>query len=620
MNSFVNCQGPSNWPCTQWTPVRDCGQGDNCPNRRDLRLWIRAGAYASRVTTEEEPLAGLLRAVLVRVEDLVAAEERVRSLLDAVTAVAGDLDLHATLERIVAAAAGLADAEYAALGVIHPSGEGLVDFITVGMTDQMVAGIGAQPRGHGILGLIIEEPQSLRLHDLTDHPASFGIPAHHPPMRSFLGVPVRARSLVFGNLYLTDKLGGGDFTPEDEQAIIALAAAAGIAIENARLFERLSRRERWLEGTSEIQQALLGRVDIAAALGLIAERARDMAGADLCVIVLEQDDGALKVVAVAGTREDLLFTSLPRSGSLSDVVEHGATVLLVEGVRLPGLEDLDSALLVPFTGPGGAGGTLLVGSGDDATARALDEDDIQALRGFAAQAALGVDRAQAQEDRAALALLADRDRIARDLHDVVIQRLFATGLTLQSLARRPENATMTDPLTAMVDDLDATIRDIRGTIFELGRDGAGSDLKSQISAVVSAAEPLLKTRPRIEFVGPVDAAVPDFIRPHLMAVVVEALSNVGRHADATRVSVTVTIESTDPPVVAVEVADDGQGFSAGSGGNGLRNMRDRASDLGGSCDVVTGLDQGTTIRWAVPLGQVLVASSADEADHGPPYQ
>jgi signal transduction histidine kinase len=572
------------------------------------------------VTTPQEPLAGLLRAVLVRVEDLVAGEKRVRSLLDAVTAVAGDLDLHATLERIVAAAAGLADAEYAALGVIDPSGEGLVDFITVGMSAQTVAGIGSQPRGHGILGLIIAEPQPLRLHDLSEHPASYGIPAHHPPMQSFLGVPVRARSRVFGNLYLTDKIGGGDFTIEDEQAVVALAAAAGVAIENARLFERLTRREKWLAGTAEIQQALLGQVDITSALALIATRARELAASDICVIVLEQDDGSLEVVATAGADDDLLSSSLPRSGSMSDVIEHGATVILVEGVRLPGLEGVESALLVPFTGPGGAGGALLVGSGEHAAARTLDEDDIQALRGFAAQAALGVDRAQAQEDRAALALLADRDRIARDLHDLVIQRLFATGLTLHSLARRPENSALAGPLTAMVDDLDATIRDIRGTIFELGRDGAGDDLKSQISAVVTAAVPLLGTRPHVEFVGPVDAAVPDSVRPHLVAVVVEALSNVGRHAEAAVVSVAVAIEGTHPAMVSVEICDDGRGFVPQQRGSGLRNLRDRATELGGSCEIASVVGEGTTIRWVVPLGQTLVTSSADEADQGPPYQ
>ncbi len=551
--------------------------------------------------TQEESLAELLRTVLGRVEDLVAAEVRVRSLLDAVSAVAGDLNLHATLERIVAAAAGLADAQYAALGVIDTSGEGLVDFITYGMSPSTVTAIGPQPRGHGILGLIIEEPHPLRLHDLNEHDASYGFPANHPPMRSFLGVPVRVRDRVFGNLYLTDKVGEGDFTVEDEQAVIALAAAAGIAIENARLFERLRRRERWLAATAEIQQALLGHVEISAALTLIADRARDIAGTELALVVLEQNDGSLKVEAAVGTQADLVGTDLPREGSLADVVEHGATVIVAEGVRLPGLEGLKSALLVPFTGPGGAGGALLIG-GDEAPDRLVDDDDMQALRGFAAQAALGVDRAQAQEDRAALAILADRDRIARDLHDLVIQRLFATGLTLKSLARRPENAALTEQLTGVMDDLDATIQDIRGTIFELGRDGDAADLKSQIAAVISAATPMFERKPRLELRGPVDLAVPDSVRPHLIAVIVEALSNAGRHAEAAQVDVQVSVEGVGSDArVTAEIRDDGKGFTPQEGGSGLRNMGERARNLGGSCDIVSSPGEGTTLRWSVPL-------------------
>ena len=554
------------------------------------------------VPTRNEPLADLLRAVLVRVEDLVAAEERVRSLLEAVSVVAGDLDLHATLARIVTAAARLADAQYAALGVIDTSGEGLVDFITYGMSAPTVASIGGLPRGHGILGLLIDEPQPLRLHDLNTHPSSYGFPAHHPPMQSFLGVPVRVGDRVFGNLYLTDKAGGNDFTSEDELAVIALAAAAGVAIENARLFERLRRRERWLSATAEIQDLLLGHVDRSSALALIATRARDIADADLAVVVLEHNDGTMKIEATSGSGEELLGDDLPPDGSLSDVVKHGATVILAEGVRIPGLESLASALLVPFTGPGGVGGALLIGSIDGASSRVWDEDDVQALRGFAAQAALGVDRAQAQEDRAALAILADRDRIARDLHDLVIQRLFATGLTLQAMARRSQNPESAQRLTAAVNDLDATIRDIRGTIFQLARDGAGADLKGQINAVAFAAESMLGMRPHVECVGPLDSAVPDSVRPHLVAVIVEALSNVGRHAGAAHVDVTVSIEGVGhDTMVVLEVRDDGNGFTPSQGGSGLANMRDRARGLGGACDIVAAPGEGTVVRWTAAL-------------------
>jgi two-component system, NarL family, sensor histidine kinase DevS len=554
--------------------------------------------------TPTEPLADLLRSVLVRVEDLVAGEERLRSLLDAVSAVAGDLDLHATLERIVVAAAGLADAKYAALGVINPNGEGLVDFITYGMSPPTVAAIGDQPRGHGILGLIIEEPHPLRLHDLTGHPASYGIPASHPPMHSFLGVPVRIRDRVFGNLYLTDKRGAGDFTSEDEHAVVALAATAAVAIENARLFERLVRREKWLAATAQIQQRLLGTVDAATALAHIAEAARSITEAEMAVVVLEQDDATLRVEATAGPSGTPTGTVLPREGSLSDVVEHGATVNLSEGLRLPGLEQLATALLVPFSGPGGAGGALLVGSGTGAAARALDDDDLQALRGFAAQAALGMDRAQAQDDRATLAILADRDRIGRDLHDLVIQRLFATGLTLQSLARRSDNPALTADVSSVVDDLDATIRDIRGTIFALGHPEAEGSLRRQVPALVSAAEPMLGFTPQVRLLGPLDSAVPDTIRPHLIAVIVEALSNVGRHAAASAVDVCVRIEGAGADAaVVVDIRDDGKGFLPHGGGSGLHNMRERARDVGGTCSFVSAPGEGTHVRWRAPLSR-----------------
>jgi len=571
---------------------------------RTSRPCLARAPTISFVSARGEPLTELLRAVLVRVEDLVAAEERVRSLLDAVSVVAKDLDLHATLARIVTAAAGLADAQYAALGVINTGGEGLSDFITHGMPAPTVAAIGTLPRGRGILGLIIDEPEPLRLHDLKTHPSSYGFPAHHPPMKSFLGVPVRVGDRVFGNLYLTDKAGGNDFTKEDELAVVALAAAAGVAIENAALFERLRRRELWLSATAEIQDLLLGHVDRSSALTLIAARARDIADADLAVVVLEQNDGSMKIEATSGSGEQLLGEDLPPDGTLSDVMKHGATVILAEGVRMPGLENLTSALLVPFTGPGGAGGALLIGSIDRALSRVWDDDDVQALRGFAAQAALGVDRAQAQEDRAALAILADRDRIARDLHDLVIQRLFATGLTLQSMATRSQDVQSATRLTEAVNNLDATIRDIRSTIFQLGRNGAAADLKSQINAVTVAAEPMLAARPHVEFVGPVESAVPDAVRPHLVAVIVEALSNVGRHAKAEHVDIAVSIEGTGhAAMVVLEVRDDGNGLTPTQGGSGLANMRNRARDLGGAFDIVAAPGEGTLVRWSVPLSR-----------------
>ncbi len=556
---------------------------------------------------EAQPLVDLLRQVVDRVKDVVAAEERVRALLDSVLAVGGDLELHATLQRITASAAHLADARYAALGVIDREGEQLSDFITHGVDDEGRLAIGPPPKGHGILGLLITDPHPLRLDDLRTHPMSYGFPESHPPMRSFLGVPVRVRDRVFGNLYLTEKRGGGDFTDDDERAVVALAAAAGVAVENARLFDQTQRRERWLAATAEIQRVLLRHVDRDAALTLVCTRARDVTGADLALVVLDQDDGALCVEAVAGGAAPAVGTRLPRSGAIVDVVDRGATVQLAAGVSVAGVDGIESALIVPFTGPAGAGGALLVGIGQLREAAWPAVDDVQALSGFAAQAALALDRAQAQEDRAALAVFADRDRIARDLHDVVIQRLFAVGLSLQGAARRSGDAEIEQRVAAAVADLDTTIRDIRGAIFELGRDDAGTDLRGQLRDVVQAAAAATEAAPRVELRGPLDSAVPDELRLHLVAVLGEALSNAVRHSGAEQVSGSVAVERGQ---VVVEVWDDGRGIRTDSPQSGLANLRRRAESAGGSFTVSSEPGGGTQVRWVAPLEAPAVAEQS----------
>ncbi len=556
------------------------------------------------MSAREEPLEDLLRRVLSRVEGVVEAEGRVRSLLDAVTAVAGSLDLRETLQRIVAAAADLASARYVAMGVIDQDGDGLSEFITHGINEEQTAQIGPLPSGHGILGLLITEPKPLRLHDLREHPRFYGFPPHHPPMSSFLGVPVRVGDRVFGNLYLTDKAGGGDFTEEDEYAVVALAAAAGVAVENARLFGTVRRREQWLDATLRIQQAFLRRVDLETALHLVTSRAREVLAADIALVVLERDDGRLHIRALDGDMEGPVAETLLREGALADVVDRAATVRLAEGLRIPGLDSLVSAMLVPFTGPGGAGGALLVGTTSAGVGRSPSEDDVQALHGFAAQAAIALDRAQAQDDRAALAVLADRDRIARDLHDVVIQRLFATGLTLQSTLRRSSDPEVVDRLRGAVADLDTTIADIRGTIFELSHDGMAGGLGAQVRELVEISRASLGLRPELKLEGPLDSVVPDTLRPDLTAVLMESLSNTARHASASRVNVRVSVErSAGRLYLQAEVHDNGRGFATPDHESGLRNMRQRAATRGGICHVESAPGDGTTVRWRVPLSQ-----------------
>jgi signal transduction histidine kinase len=287
-----------------------------------------------------------------------------------------------------------------------------------------------------------------------------------------------------------------------------------------------------------------------------------------------------------------------RQGPIVDVVEHGATVRLGEGLQVEGAQGMTSSLLVPFAGPAGAAGALVVAVAETRGIVWPADEDVEAMRGFADQAALALERAQSRQDRADLAVLADRDRIARDLHDLVIQRLFATGLSLQGVSRRVDQDDVRDRLRNAVDELDVTIREIRGAIFELSHPERDDDLRTQLRDVVAAARGSSGLAPRLELVGPVESAVPDTVRPHLVAVLVEALSNAVRHAGATQVDARVDV--TDGRV-SLEVADDGTGFTPTGRESGLRNMRSRAAAVGGGCVVDSTRETGTTVRWWAPL-------------------
>ncbi len=375
-------------------------------------------------------------------------EPRLRLLLDAVLTLASDLHLDGVLARLVATAGEVAGARYAALGVldVDSGGDRLRTFVHHGIDDEVVQQIGELPSGHGLLGLIIDRPEPLRLRDIASHPASYGFPAHHPPMRSFLGVPLRIRGRVFGNLYLTEKVGGGDFTQGDEDIVVALAAAAGVAIDNARLFEDAARR---------------------------------------------------------------------------------------------------------------------------------------------------------REDQARLTLLEDRDRIARDLHDLVIQRLFAIGLGLQGAARRVTDDAVATRLEQAVDDLDATIRDIRRSIFALGTHDGSSDVQAEVTRIVERAAAALKFRPTLRIEGPVRTLVTGSLAPDVLAVLGEALSNASRHASATAVAVSLRASSD---AVELVVSDDGHGLPPDATESGLSNIRSRAEARGGSCTITSSPETGTTVTWTVPVG------------------
>jgi two-component system, NarL family, sensor histidine kinase DevS len=542
----------------------------------------------------------LLAELLDRVGDVVDSRERLRALLDAVVGIASDLDLHNTLNRITEAAARLAGAQYAALGVIGPDRR-LVEFITHGVSPEQHAAIGDLPTGRGVLGLLIEDPRPVRMPDITRHPRSYGFPPHHPAMHSFLGVPINLRDQVFGNLYLANKHGAEQFTDDDEQLVIALAAAAGVAIENARLYELAARRHRWLAATAEITTMLLGEVQRTAALQLVADRARQVAQAELALVLLYDDEGdELAVEVAAGEGADRLAgATLPAAETGFHPVVTDRRHLLVDDLGKaapwPAPVPTGAAVLVPLSVEATLHGILVVAHRDGEQQHT--DDDLPMLTTFAGQAALALERAQAQEERQQLAVLEDRERIARDLHDVVIQRLFATGLQLQTAARLAVKPEVVQRIHTAVDDLDATIRDIRTAIFEL-RTPAIAGLRTELHRLVEAAAEPLGFRPTLQLTGPIDHAVPDPIRPDLLAVVQEALSNVVRHAHAGQARIAVTVADRQ---LTAEISDNGAGPTGIKERGGLANLRQRAASHGGTFTIRPGQATGTVLEWTVPL-------------------
>ncbi len=530
------------------------------------------------------------------------------SLLEAVLSVGRELDLEQALHSIVEAAAALVDAEYAALGVIGPDGKRLSAFHTVGVSEEQIARIGHFPEGHGILGELIRHPEPLRLTKISEHSASYGFPPNHPPMNTFLGVPIRVRDQVFGNLYLTEKRGGAQFDEEDESVLSTLAVAAGVAIDNARLYEESRLRERWLQANAELTHSLMSGSERGQALGLIAERARQITGAALAVVAMPlEDTEALEVeLAVGQGAEAHSGLVLPMNESLIGEAFTAATPVTSPDVTRdervqsasPRFDGLGAAVAMPIgSGDRVRGVVLLVREAGHAV---FSEKEIAPLRGFAAQAAIAMELAEHRADAEQIALLQDRDRIARDLHDLAIQRLFATGMTLQSAGRFIEHKEASERVARAVEDLDETIKIIRSTIFGLrARDGAsGSGLRARVVRVAGEAAPVLGHAPSVRMEGLVDTDVPREVADHVVAVLSEALTNIGRHAHADRADVALV---TDGREVRLTVSDNGVGIPAEGRRSGLANMAERAQQLGGELTVTTPEGGGSTLMWRVPV-------------------
>ncbi|MFD1659239.1 GAF domain-containing protein [Streptomyces caeni] len=552
----------------------------------------------------------LLDELQARIDAARGTQDRVHSLLEAVLSVGRELDLPQVLRAIVDSAVVLVDAGYGALGVIGEDNT-LAEFHTAGISEEDRARIGAPPSGHGILGQLIRHPEPLRLARISEHPASYGFPAHHPPMGSFLGVPIRVRDQVFGNLYLTEKRSGSEFDADDESVLSTLAVAAGVAIENARLYEETRLRERWLRASSEVTSALLSGAPSADVLELIVEQAREIASADVGMLAerVPGEDVLRPLLAVgiqAERRRGLVMSG--EDGFVEAAL--GASDPLIsadigQDPRIGAATDLWAGLGpvvgVPLNAGGKSIGVLLLGRAAGRTPFA--DSDSGPLLGFAGQAALALELAERRRDAERITLLQDRDRIARDLHDLAIQRLFAAGMTLQSTQRFVDHPEAVDRLMRTVEDLDETIKIIRSTIFGLRTHGGAKEeagLRRRVSEAVTASAQSLGFPPALRIEGLVDTDVPGDVADHVIAVLGEALSNAARHSGARSMDVHLRCAEGE---LMLTVADDGCGVPEGVARSGLRNLQERAVALGGTFAVGECQEGGgTRLVWRVPVG------------------
>jgi signal transduction histidine kinase len=554
----------------------------------------------------------LLNQLISRAQDVIATQGRLRGLLRANQAIVGDLALPVVLRSIVQAACELARARYGAVGVIDPSG-GLEQFIYVGIDDETAERIGHLPEGKGLLGALIDDPRPIRLRHMSDDPRSSGFPDNHPAMNGFLGVPVRVRDEVFGNLYLTES-DAGEFSAEDEELVSALAATAGVAIANARLFEEARLRQDWLQASTDVTRQLLS-AEGEEPLHLIARKARETADADIATVVLPTADGKRLMVEVAsGERADeLTALTYPIENSLAGLAMADGRPILIGDAEETNSHSFHISAVLPV------GPVMVLPLGGSRVRGALaiarrhgrhrfSEADLEMAMTFASQAAVALELGDARNDQQRVQLLEDRDRIARDLHDHVIQRLFAAGLTVQSVASGITDAQRADRLAGVVTNLDETIRQIRTSIFEL-RGSLGpvtGTLRTRLLEVAAEVTPLLGFDPRMQFRGPIDAVVPDDVVEDFVAVLREALTNTARHARADRVDVDVSATTNE---VSIQITDDGVGVGLGESErrSGLDNLRQRANRHGGSFVIAKGIPSGTSTRegtrlqWTIPL-------------------
>jgi signal transduction histidine kinase len=544
-----------------------------------------------------------------RFDELAAARDQTEKLLRVIAEIGAGLDLDATLHRIISAARELTSAPYGALAV-RDRHANLISFVHEGMDAETVRRIGHHPVGKGLLSLSLLDTPALRMDDLTAHPAAAGFPEHHPAMRAFLAVPITIRGAVFGNLYLTHVDEARVFSDADEMAARALAFAAAVAIDNAQVFERERMSVKWIEASREITTALLSRTEPhRRPMQLIAERACALTDAEQAIVLVPADpeqpgnpevDTLVVSAAVGLPAADVLGQRVPVRGSTSGAVFKSGEPLITDEFRYPIQAFTDAgrrpAIVMPLRARDEVVGVIAIARGTEQPP--FDESYLDLVRDFATHAAIALVLAAAREDARQLAVLAERERIAHDLHDHVIQRLFAAGMDLQGTLARARSPEVADRLNRTLDDLQTIIEEIRTTIFALRSPAAvAGDFRHRIQRVIAELTENRDLVTTVRMDGPMTAVGAE-LAEHAEAVTAEAVSNAVRHSGASRLTVQIGVAD----MFTLDVIDNGRGIAAGNTRrSGLANMTRRAEQLGGSCEISSPPGGGTRVHWTAPL-------------------
>ena len=550
---------------------------------------------------------GLVGRMHQQLDELLAARDQMEQLLRVIVEIGAGLDLDATLHRIIGAARRLTSAPYGALAIRDPDGE-LLSFVHEGMDADTASRIGHLPVGKGLLSLSLLDTPALRMDDLTAHPAAVGFPEHHPPMRSFLAVPITIRNSVFGNLYLTHIDPERVFSESDEVAARALAFAAAIAIDNAQVFERERTAAKWMEASREITTALLSSAEPhRRPLQLIAERARALTGAEQAIVLVPADpdlpddevDRLVVSAAVGLHAAEVVGQHVPVDASTSGAVFRSGEPLITETLRYPIQSFTDvgqrPAILMPLRARDEVVGVIAIARGSDQPP--FDESYLDLVSDFATHAAIALVLASARDDARQVTILAERERIAHDLHDHVIQRLFAAGMDLQGTLARARSPEVSDRLNRTLDDLQTIIEEIRTTIFQLKSPPGKTDFRHCIQQVVADLTENRDIVTTVRMHGPM-TAVGGELADHAEAVTAEAVSNALRHSGASRLTVEISVAD----MFVLDIIDNGSGIPDGNTRHsGLANMKRRAEQLGGACEITGPPEGGTRVHWVAPL-------------------